>query len=44
MQYGMKVGKFGPKRGELTGDWRKLHSEEPHDLYYLPILFCSLSR
>jgi hypothetical protein len=21
------------KRGDLTGDWRKLHSEELHDLY-----------
>jgi hypothetical protein len=19
---------FGPKRGEVTGDWRKLHNEE----------------
>jgi hypothetical protein len=24
---------FGPKRDEETGDWRKLHSEEPHNLY-----------
>jgi hypothetical protein len=23
--------KFGPKRGEVTGKWRKLHNEEPHD-------------
>jgi hypothetical protein len=24
---------FGPKRNEVTGEWRKLHNEELHDLY-----------
>jgi hypothetical protein len=24
---------FGPKRDEATGDWRRLHNEEPNDLY-----------
>jgi hypothetical protein len=24
---------FGPKRKEVTGGWRKLHSEELHNLY-----------
>jgi hypothetical protein len=24
---------FGPKREEVTGYWRKLHSEEFHNLY-----------
>jgi hypothetical protein len=24
---------FGPKRDEVTGDWRKLHNEELHGLY-----------
>jgi hypothetical protein len=24
---------FGPKKGEVTGGWRKLHNEELHDLY-----------
>jgi hypothetical protein len=24
---------FGPKRDEVTGEWRKLHKEELHDLY-----------
>jgi hypothetical protein len=24
---------FGPKRGEVTGGWRKLHNEELRDLY-----------
>jgi hypothetical protein len=23
----------GPKRDEVTGDWRKLHNEELHNLY-----------
>ena len=26
----------GPKRDEVTGEWRKLHSEELSDLYSLP--------
>jgi hypothetical protein len=24
---------FGPKRGEVTGDWRKLHNEELRNFY-----------
>ena len=28
---------FGPKRDEVTGEWRKLHNEELNDLY-LPII------
>jgi hypothetical protein len=24
---------FGQKRDEVTGDWRKLHNEELHNLY-----------
>jgi hypothetical protein len=27
---------FGPKKDEVTGDWRKLHNEELNDLYSLP--------
>jgi hypothetical protein len=27
---------FGPKRDEVTGDWRKLQNEERHNLYSLP--------
>jgi hypothetical protein len=27
---------FGPKRDEVTGEWRKLHNEEIHDLYFSP--------
>jgi hypothetical protein len=27
---------FGPKRDEMTGGWRKLHSEELHNLYCSP--------
>jgi hypothetical protein len=26
-------GIFGPKRNEVTGDWRKLYNEELHNLY-----------
>jgi hypothetical protein len=27
---------FGPKRDDVTGDWRKLHSGELHNLYSSP--------
>jgi hypothetical protein len=27
---------FGPKRDEVTGEWRNLHIEELHDLHSLP--------
>jgi len=27
---------FGPKRGEVTGQWRKLHNETLNDLYCSP--------
>ena len=29
-------GMFGPKRGEITGEWRKLHYQELKDLYSSP--------
>ena len=29
-------GVFGPKRDEITGEWRKLHNEELSDPYSLP--------
>ena len=29
-------GILGPKRDEVTGEWRKLHNEEPNDLYCSP--------
>ena len=32
----MLRGIFGPKRDEVTGEGRKLHSEELSDLYSLP--------
>ena len=28
---------FGPKRDEVTGEWKKLHNEELSDLYPYPI-------
>jgi hypothetical protein len=27
---------FGPRRDEVTGDWRKVHNEELHNLYSSP--------
>ena len=30
---------FGPKRAGVTGEWRKLHSEELNDLYSSPNIF-----
>jgi len=36
---------FGPKRDEVTGEWRKLHNEELNDLYSSPnILYVIKSR
>jgi hypothetical protein len=32
----LSEGTFGPKRDEVTGEWRKLHSEELHILYSSP--------
>ena len=30
----MVVGRiFGPRRDEVTGEWRRLHNEELNDLY-----------
>ena len=30
---------FGPKRDEVTGEWRKLHNEELNNLYCSPNIF-----
>jgi len=30
---------FGPKRDEVTGEWRKLHTEELNDLCCSPNIF-----
>jgi hypothetical protein len=29
----MVLRRIGPKRDEVTGEWRKLHNEELRDLY-----------
>jgi hypothetical protein len=29
---------FGPKRDEVAGEWRKLHSDELHNLYSSSII------
>ena len=31
-----EVRVFGPKRDDVTGEWRKLHNENLGDLYSLP--------
>jgi hypothetical protein len=42
---GVKRKVFGPKRGDVTGDWRRLHSEELGDLYSSPnIILAIISR
>jgi hypothetical protein len=33
-------GVMGPKREEITGQWRKLHNEELRDLYSSPNIIC----
>jgi hypothetical protein len=36
---------FGPKRDEVTGEWRRLHNEELNDLYSSPnIILVIISR
>jgi len=29
---------FGPRREEVTGEWRRLHKEELNDMYSSPII------
>jgi hypothetical protein len=29
---------FGPKMGEVAGDWRRLRNEELHNFYFSPII------
>jgi hypothetical protein len=35
---------FGPKRDEVTGEWRRLHNEELNDLYSSPNIRVIKSR
>jgi len=35
---------FGHKRNEITREWRKLHNEELHDLYFPLNIFRVISR
>jgi hypothetical protein len=35
---------FGPKRDEVTGEWRRLHNEELNDLYSPPNIRVIKSR
>jgi hypothetical protein len=35
---------FGPKRDEVTGEWRRLHDEELNGLYLSPNLLFGYSN
>ena len=35
---------FGPKRAEMTGEWRRLHTEELYSLYSPNIIRVIISR
>jgi hypothetical protein len=35
---------FGPKRNDVTGEWRKLHNEELHNLYSSPDIIRQVSH
>jgi hypothetical protein len=35
---------FGPKRDEVTGEWRRLHNEQLYDMYHTNIFRVSKSR
>jgi hypothetical protein len=37
-------GVFGPKRDKVTRKWRKLHNEEPNDLYAVSVVRVLKSR
>jgi hypothetical protein len=34
---------FGPRRDEVTGDWRKLQNEELHNFYSSPNIFRTIN-
>jgi len=35
---------FGPKRDDIIGEWRKLHTEELNDLYFSPSVFRVINK
>ena len=35
---------LGPKRDEVTGEWRKLHTEEPDDHYIIRVFKSRIMR
>jgi hypothetical protein len=35
---------FGPKRDEITGQWRRLHTEKLYDIYPSPNIWVITSR
>jgi hypothetical protein len=44
-EFGVLNRIFGPRRDEVTGEWRKLHNEELNDLYSSPnVIWVTKSR
>ena len=35
---------FGPRRDEVTGEWRRLNNEELNDMYVLLAQFCAVDK
>jgi len=35
---------FGPKREEVAGGWRRLHNEDPRNLYVSPSIIRMISQ
>lgn len=35
---------LGPERVKVTGEWRKLHNEDLHDMQYLDVIWCRIEK
>ena len=35
---------FGPKRDEVTGEWRKLHNDDHYELLLSPNIICVIKK
>jgi len=44
LENGLLMSIFEPKRGAVTGEWRRLHNEELCDLYSVPNIQLIKSR
>jgi hypothetical protein len=43
-KWSRSISMFGPKRHEVTGDWRKVRKEELHNVYSSPSIIRIKSR